>query len=156
MIDSISVGKKITKLRRSLDLSQEELANKLYITRQCLSKWEIGLSVPNIDTILDLTKIFNVSIDELLCLDEKLIIDEENIFVGHERLFIVKKLINNELDVSIPNIFYQLSPSERMLVIRNIKDGITKCDIEELKTRLTLSELKFLGGNVYEIEKSNN
>ena len=156
MIDSISVGKKITELRKSLEMSQEELASKLYITRQCLSKWEIGLSVPNIDTILQLTKIFNVSIDELLCLDEELIIDEDNIFVGHERIFIVKRLINNELNISIPNVFYQLSPSERMLVIRNIKDGITQCDIEELKPKLTLSELKFLGGNVYEIQKSNN
>lgn len=156
MIDSISVGKKITELRKSLEMSQEELASKLYITRQCLSKWEIGLSVPNIDTILQLTKIFNVSIDELLCLDEELIIDEDNIFVGHERIFIVKRLINNELNISIPNVFYQLSPSERMLVIRNIKDGITQCDIEELKPKLTLSELKFLGGNVYEIQKNNN
>ena len=43
-----------------------------------------------------------------------------------------------------------------MLVIRNIKDGITKCDIEELKPKLTLSEIKFLGGTVYEIKKSDN
>jgi len=156
MIDAVSVGKKITKLRRNIGLSQEELAQELYITRQCLSKWELGLSIPNIDTIILLTKIFNVSIDELLCLDEELIIDEDNIFTGHERIFIIKKLINNELNVNIPNIFYQLSPSERMLIIRNIKDGITKCDLEELKPKLTISELKFLGGDAYEIEKSNN
>ena len=43
-----------------------------------------------------------------------------------------------------------------MLIIRNIKDGITKCDLEELKPKLTISELKFLGGDAYEIEKSNN
>lgn len=156
MIDAVAVGKKITKLRRSLDLSQEELANKLYITRQCLSKWELGLSVPNIDTIIQLTKIFDVSIDELLCLDEELFINEDNIFVGHERMFIIKKIINNDLNINIANVFYQLSPSERMLVIRNIKDGVTICDIEELKPKLTTSEIKFLGGNVYEIEKSNN
>lgn len=156
MIDAISVGKKITKLRRNMNLSQEELAQELYITRQCLSKWELGQSLPNIDMIISLTKILNVSIDELLCLDEELIVDEENIFTGHERIFIIKKLINNELNVNIANVFYQLSPSERMLVIRNIKDGITKCDIEELKPKLTLSEIKFLGGTVYEIKKSDN
>ena len=156
MIDAISVGKKITKLRRNMNLSQEELAQELYITRQCLSKWELGQSLPNIDMIISLTKILNVSIDELLCLDEELIVDEENIFTGHERLYIIKKLINNELNVNIANVFYQLSPSERMLVIRNIKDGITKCDIEELKPKLTLSEIKFLGGTVYEIKKSDN
>ncbi len=156
MIDAISVGKKITKLRRNMNLSQEELAQELYITRQCLSKWELGQSLPNIDMIISLTKILNVSIDELLCLDEELTVDEENIFTGHERIFIIKKLINNELNVNIANVFYQLSPSERMLVIRNIKDGITKCDIEELKPKLTLSEIKFLGGTVYEIKKSDN
>lgn len=156
MIDAISVGKKITKLRRNMNLSQEELAQELYITRQCLSKWELGQSLPNIDMIISLTKILNVSIDELLCLDEELTVDEENIFTGHERIFIIKKLINNELNVNIANVFYQLSPSERMLVIRNIKDGITKCDIEELKPKLTLSEIKFLGRTVYEIKKSDN
>lgn len=156
MIDAISVGKKITKLRRNMNLSQEELAQELYITRQCLSKWELGQALPNIDMIISLTKILNVSIDELLCLDEELTVDEENIFTGHERIFIIKKLINNELNVNIANVFYQLSPSERMLVIRNIKDGITKCDIEELKPKLTLSEIKFLGGTVYEIKKSDN
>ena len=139
-----------------MSLSQEELASSLFITRQCLSKWELGLSLPNIEMIISLTKILNVSIDELLCLDEDVLIDEENIFVGHERNFIVNKIINNELKIKLENIFYQLSPSERMLVIKNIKDGITKCNLEELKPKLTLSEIKFLGGNVYEIQKSDN
>ena len=156
MIDAVQVGKKITKLRRKMSLSQEELASSLFITRQCLSKWELGLSLPNIEMIISLTKILNVSIDELLCLDEDVLIDEENIFIGHERNFIVNKIINNELKIKLENIFYQLSPSERMLVIKNIKDGITKCNLEELKPKLTLSEIKFLGGNVYEIQKSDN
>ena len=129
MIDAVQVGKKITKLRRKMSLSQEELASSLFITRQCLSKWELGLSLPNIEMIISLTKILNVSIDELLCLDEDVLIDEENIFVGHERNFIVNKIINNELKIKLENIFYQLSPSERMLVIKNIKDGITKCNL---------------------------
>ena len=156
MIDSVQVGKKITKLRRQLSLSQEELASSLFITRQCLSKWELGLSLPNIDMILQLTKKLNVSIDELLCLDEEVLIDEENIFTGHDRNFIVKKIINNELNIKLENIFYQLSPSERMLVIKNIKNGTTICNMDKLIPNLTLSEIKFLGGNVYEIQKSNN
>ena len=66
MIDSVQVGKKITKLRRQLSLSQEELASSLFITRQCLSKWELGLSLPNIDMILQLTKKLNVSINLII------------------------------------------------------------------------------------------
>ena len=47
MIDAVAVGKKITKLRRSLDLSQEELANKLFISRTLISKWENGVIYPS-------------------------------------------------------------------------------------------------------------
>ena len=156
MIDAVQVGKKITMLRRQMFLSQEELASNLYITRQCLSKWEVGQSLPNIEMIISLTKILNVSIDELLCLDQDVLINEENIFAGHERNFVINKIIKNEINISLEKIFYQLSPSERMLVIRNIKEGNTKCDIKELMSQLTLSEIKFLGGNVYEVQKSNN
>ncbi len=150
MIDFVQIGKKITKLRRSLDWSQEDLANKLYVTRQCVSKWELGNSVPSIEVLIDMSKMFFVSIDEILCLDEQINIDKENIFIGHDRTFIIKKMIANELDVSIPDVFYQLSPGERLMVLREIRDGKTICDLEELMPKLTNGEKKFLGGSEYE------
>lgn len=150
MIDFVQIGKKITKLRRSLDWSQEDLANKLYVTRQCVSKWELGNSVPSIEVLIDMSKMFSVSIDEILCLDEQINIDKENIFIGHDRTFIIKKMIANELDVSIPDVFYQLSPGERLMVLREIRDGKTICDLEELMPKLTNGEKKFLGGGEYE------
>ena len=150
MIDFVQIGKKITKLRRSLDWSQEDLANKLYVTRQCVSKWELGNSVPSIEVLIDMSKMFFVSIDEILCLDEQINIDKENIFIGHDRTFIIKKMIANELDVSIPDVFYQLSPGERLMVLREIRDGKTICDLEELMPKLTTGEKKFLGGSEYE------
>lgn len=146
MIDFIQVGKKITFLRRQIDLSQEDLASKLFITRQCLSKWEVGNSIPSTEMILQMTKIFNVSIDEILCLDQEVIVDENNIFKGHERIFIINQLINNRLDCNIPDIFYQLSPQERMLVLNSIKLGTTKCDMNDLYVKLTESEKKYIGG----------
>ena len=150
MIDFVQIGKKITKLRRSLDWSQEDLANKLYVTRQCVSKWELGNSVPSIEVLIDMSKMFFVSIDEILCLDEQINIDKENIFIGHDRTFIIKKMIANELDVSIPDVFYQLSPGERLMVLREIRDGKTICDLEELMPKLTNGEKKFLGGSEYD------
>ena len=150
MIDFVQIGKKISKLRRSLDWSQEDLANKLYVTRQCVSKWELGNSVPSIEVLIDMSKMFFVSIDEILCLDEQINIDKENIFIGHDRTFIIKKMIANELDVSIPDVFYQLSPGERLMVLREIRDGKTICDLEELMPKLTNGEKKFLGGSEYE------
>ena len=56
----------IFKLRRRENLSQEELAEKLGVTRQAVSKWESAQSAPDIDKLLALCKIFNVSADELL------------------------------------------------------------------------------------------
>lgn len=156
MIDFVQVGKKITTLRRDNDWSQEDLASKLFITRQCLSKWEVGSSIPSIEMLLELSKIFSISIEELLCLDQNIVVDEEDIFKGHERLFIINKIISKEIEVNIPNIFYQLSPSERMMILRAINEEKVECDRRELMVKLTPSEIKFIGGNNYEIEKSNN
>lgn len=53
-------------LRKSLNLSQEELAEKINVTRQAVSKWENGQSTPDMDTILLLCDCFNVTADQLL------------------------------------------------------------------------------------------
>ena len=49
MIDFVKVGNRIQTLRRNSNLSQESLAEQLFITRQALSKWENGTSIPSID-----------------------------------------------------------------------------------------------------------
>ena len=56
----------IYELRRKNGLSQEELAEKIFVTRQAVSRWETGETIPNIDTLKLLSKIFNVSINTLL------------------------------------------------------------------------------------------
>jgi len=59
------IGKKIRNLRKSKDLTQEELAEKLSVTSQAVSKWETGLSSPDITMIPIVARFFNISIDEL-------------------------------------------------------------------------------------------
>ncbi|MBR4703682.1 MAG: helix-turn-helix domain-containing protein [Oscillospiraceae bacterium] len=56
----------IFELRRKSGLSQDELAEKVYVTRQAVSRWENGDTVPNTDTLKLLSKLFNVSINTLL------------------------------------------------------------------------------------------
>lgn len=148
MIDFVQVGNKIAKYRKQHNMTQDELAEILFVTRQALSKWENGTSVPSTDTLLNLCKVFNVSFEEILCLDEELEIDEENIFHGHERLFIVNKIINNELNVNLANVFYQFSPRERMVVLKAIKEKRINANINELVVKLTESEKKYLGGMI--------
>ena len=62
----MTIGEKITHLRNSRSMSQEALADKLCVSRQSVSKWEMDQSQPQIDHVLQLAKIFSISIDELL------------------------------------------------------------------------------------------
>ena len=63
----------IFELRTKHGLSQDELAEKLYVTRQAVSRWETGETVPNTETLKLLSKLFDVSINTLLGSPRKLI-----------------------------------------------------------------------------------
>lgn len=63
----------ILELRVKNGLSQEELAEKIYVTRQAVSRWENGETVPNIATLKLLSRLFDVSINTLLGSPRKLI-----------------------------------------------------------------------------------
>ena len=63
----------ILKLRTESGMSQEELAGKVFVTRQAVSRWENGETVPNTDTLKLLSELFGVSINTLLGAGEKLI-----------------------------------------------------------------------------------
>ena len=62
----MTIGEKIAYLRIGADISQEKLAEKLNTSRQSISKWEMNQSLPQIDKILQLCDLFNISSDELL------------------------------------------------------------------------------------------
>lgn len=63
-------GEKIQKLRNQNNWTQEQLAEKLYVSRTAVSKWESGKGYPNIDSLKDIAKLFNKTIDELLSSEE--------------------------------------------------------------------------------------
>lgn len=61
----MEIGKKIMELRKKNGLSQEELADKVGVARQTISKWELGETSPDLKQAKELSKIFKVSLDEL-------------------------------------------------------------------------------------------
>lgn len=63
----------IFELRTKNGLSQDELAEKIYVTRQAVSRWENGETIPNTETLKLLSKLFDVSINTLLGSPRKLI-----------------------------------------------------------------------------------
>lgn len=59
-------NEKLIKLRKASGLSQEELADKLNVARQTVSKWELGETTPEMNKLVELSDLFNVSIDEMV------------------------------------------------------------------------------------------
>lgn len=73
----MEIGNKIMELRKKMGLSQEELAEKIGVARQTISKWELGETSPDLNQAKELSKIFNVSLDELTNNDIKDILVEK-------------------------------------------------------------------------------
>lgn len=61
----------LKKYRKEANITQDELATKLFVTRQAISKWESGDSTPDLGNLIKLTDIFNVSLDTLVFGTEK-------------------------------------------------------------------------------------
>lgn len=62
----MNIGEKLFELRKEKNLSQEEVAEKLNVTRQTVSKWETNQSTPDFDKIIPLCELFEISTEELL------------------------------------------------------------------------------------------
>ena len=62
----MEVGAQIKKYRSNMGISQEELAEKVYVSRQTVSNWETGKNYPDIHSVLLLSSVFNVSLDQLI------------------------------------------------------------------------------------------
>jgi len=67
---NIEIANRLVTLRKQFNLSQEELASRLGISRQAVSRWERAEASPDTDNLINLSKIYSVSIDSLLALDD--------------------------------------------------------------------------------------
>lgn len=61
-----NVGKNIKKLRRDTGMTQDQLAERLNVTRQAISNWETGKTQPDIETLSNLAECFEVTVEELI------------------------------------------------------------------------------------------
>ena len=62
----MTLGERLAKLRKEKGLSQEEVADRINVTRQTVSKWELDQSLPDFEKIIPLCKLYNITSDELL------------------------------------------------------------------------------------------
>ena len=77
----MTIGEKIVRLRTAAGISQEQLAENVEVSRQSVSKWEMDQALPQIDKVLQICKLFNVSSDELLMDD----VDVSPLVLGEKR-----------------------------------------------------------------------
>ncbi len=96
-------NEKLQKLRKQKGLTQEELAEALYVSRTAISKWESGRGYPNIDSLKAISKLFSVTIDELLSGDELLTIAEED---NKQKENHFRDLVFGLLDLSVGMFFF--------------------------------------------------
>ena len=71
MLNSIKVGNFIMNKRKELGMTQQQLADKLKVSFQAVSKWENGITYPNIEILYELAIALNVTVDEILVGSEK-------------------------------------------------------------------------------------
>ena len=95
---------KLKELRKNRGLTQEELAQALFVSRTAISKWESGKGYPNIDSLKAISKYFCVSLDDLLSTDEIITIAEED---GKQKERHLRNLVFGLLDCSIAMFFGQ-------------------------------------------------
>ncbi len=143
MLDLKRVGERINQCRISEGLSQEEMAELLHLSRQAVSWWELGKSAPSIDNIIALTRIFHVSFEYLLCLDEPAPVDPDDIFRYSSREYIIHELMEGNLKEKLSDVFYQLSPQERMRILQHMIR--TKQSVpHDLYVKLTFAEARMI------------
>lgn len=94
---------KLQELRKRKGLTQEELAERLYVSRSAVSKWESGRGYPNIDSLKAIATLFSVTIDDLLSGDEVLTIAEEDY---RQKEIQFRSMVFGLLDFSIAMFFF--------------------------------------------------
>ena len=96
-------NEKLQQLRKQKEITQEELAVAIYVSRTAISKWESGRGYPSIDSLKALSKFFGITIDELLSGEELLIIAEED---TNQKRNYFRDLVFGLLDICIAMFFF--------------------------------------------------
>ena len=96
-------SEKLQELRKSRSLTQEELAEALFVSRTAISKWEFGRGYPSIESLKEISRYFSVTIDDLICSDEMITVAEND-----KKEFVSKYvlLICNALDILLAILLF--------------------------------------------------
>ena len=132
-------NEKLQELRKQNNFTQEDLAEKLFVSRTAVSKWESGRGYPNIDSLKAIAKVFGISIDELLPGDELLSIAEEDTKQkeGH-----IRDIVFGLLDISVLMLLFLPVFDQR---INNILDSTSLLSLTEISSYLKTGYFVVIG-----------
>jgi len=109
----MSIGENIKQLRQKNNLTQEELASKIYVTRNAISKWETDKGIPSIDNLKQLATLFKVSLDLIVNEDDRIalaMVNTEKIRKFNDIISSVAIFFAYSLSgILIPYIFFTLN-----------------------------------------------
>ena len=135
MIDSRKMGRFIVEKRKELGLTQQQLAEKLNVSFQAISKWENGAAFPNIEILKDLSTVLEVTVDEILTGSEK---EDEGLSYSKAGIDIaytdsIKKEMEKSLETKDRRVLNGLGPFASLYDIKfpEIKDPVLVLKAEE-------------------------
>ena len=100
----MELGNQIKIYRNQLNMSQDELAEKIYVTRQTISNWENEKSYPDIISVIELSSLYSISLDDLLKGDERMmehLEESTNVVKSNQKL--IGAIILNIITVILVN-----------------------------------------------------
>ena len=101
--EKMEFHEKLQELRKQKAITQEELAQRLYVSRTAVSKWESGRGYPNLDSLKAIARFFDITVDALLSGDELLTLAEEDTRQKETRF---RDLVYGLLDLSIAMLLF--------------------------------------------------
>ncbi len=136
-------SQKIKEIRKRFDLSQEQLAEIINVSRQAITKWETGGGLPDVSNLQELSKVFGVTVDYLLD-------DDRNLPVLSMRIELDKDKYNNKLKMYLevlrdyypePYEVYVLTRTKRLNFIELVLDTFIAPEIGPVSTADSLGNL---------------
>ncbi|MBR3254984.1 MAG: helix-turn-helix domain-containing protein [Clostridia bacterium] len=121
-------NEKLKMLRKESGLTQEELAEKLNVSRQAITKWESGDGTPDIENLKQISILFNTTIDELVKEDKNVIIEKvnNNIYVQELEIDHTKHFDINICKIQELNILPNVEEKVKIELISNIEDNLVE------------------------------
>ncbi len=133
MLDTKVIGDRLRELRIRRGMTQDEVAEAVYVSRQAVSGWEKGLALPSISSCILLLDLYHTDLDDLLCLERK-----------SETSALYQDILSGRITLIPSEHMWRMSPAQREQILIRISCGSITVNREELMPYLSKDEQVFL------------